>query len=226
MSYDPNRHHRQSIRLKNYDYSQAGAYFVTIVSQNRQHVFGKIENGVMIPNPAGTMIKTLWYGLPERFVHVDLDAFIVMPNHIHGIIIINHETTFAANPSVGAGLVPAPAQVTHQTTLHETNDEMAFVSKGTAGASLVDAPTQTDTSTSSMPNQKRPILGDVVGVFKSLTTHAYIMGVRENGWIPFEKRLWQRNFYEHVIRSNTSLTKIRAYIETNLQNWERDAENT
>jgi putative transposase len=243
MKYNPDKHHRKSIRLKHYDYSQAGFYFVTIVAQHRQQVFGDIENGVLIPNTAGDMIETVWYELPDRFPHVSLDAFVVMPNHIHGIIVINNETSlisnntvtntqtpFAPNPNVGGGLVPAPAQDTNELTFHKTKQidgETAFLANDTVGASTREAPTDAKTPfIANMNDSKRPTLGDVVGAFKSLTTHAYILGVRENGWTPFDKRLWQRNYYERIIRNDDALTKARAYIEANPQNWPTDSENT
>ena len=85
--YDPDTHHRQSIRLKQYDYSQAGAYFVTICAQNRQCLFGGINNGTMMNNAAGEMISTIWHEIPEYYPGIGIDAFQIMPNHIHGIII-------------------------------------------------------------------------------------------------------------------------------------------
>jgi REP-associated tyrosine transposase len=95
------RHHRRSIRLKGYDYSLAGAYFVTISTQGRECVFGDVVAGVMRLNEAGQMVSTEWDILLARFPGVDLDAFVVMPNHIHGIIV------FATRVSVGAPLVGA-----------------------------------------------------------------------------------------------------------------------
>ncbi|HMM99112.1 MAG TPA: hypothetical protein PKC99_08900, partial [Anaerolineales bacterium] len=89
MKYDPKIHHRRSIRLKGYDYSQAGAYFVTIVTQGRAQLFGHIEHGEMILNDAGQMIVKWWNELPNKFPQITLGAFVVMPNHFHGIIIIN-----------------------------------------------------------------------------------------------------------------------------------------
>lgn len=284
MSYDPDKHHRKSIQRKHYDYSQAGFYFVTVVTQHRQHVFGEVQNGVMIKNAAGEMVENIWYDLPERFPQVELDAFVVMPNHIHGIIVINNhqtmttqndnvgvglvptltrtanqppldetqhtndKTALTPNAPVGAGLVPAPAPATHQPPLDKTkrmNDESGFASNDTVRAPTRGAPTRTNIGTSSIANEKdtrndtktmltpnenantvkRPPLGDVVGIFKSLTTHAYVMGIREHDWPPFDKRLWQRNFYERILRTDDALSKARAYIHANPHNWEKDANN-
>ena len=91
---------RNSLRLQGYDYSQPGAYFVTAVTHQKDCLFGKIENGIMRLNDAGKTVRTVWFGLPKHYSHIELGTFVVMPNHIHGIIIINHD--------VGAGLRPAP----------------------------------------------------------------------------------------------------------------------
>ncbi len=99
MIYNPDKHHRRSIRLKGYDYSQSGAYFITIVAQNRECLFGQAINGVINLNNAGNMIQEKWEELKNRFKHVNIDAFIVMPNHLHGIVIVNE--------NVGASLVDA-----------------------------------------------------------------------------------------------------------------------
>ena len=97
MKYIPDIHHRRSIRLKDYDYSQAGAYFVTICTENRECLFGIIEDAQMKMSDAGNMVQSVWHEVPSRFSEIHIDEFIIMPNHIHGIIILN----------VGAGLKPA-----------------------------------------------------------------------------------------------------------------------
>jgi len=88
MKYDPAIHHRRSIRLQGYDYSQAGAYFATICTQNRECLFGEIVNGEMWLNDAGKMIQAVWDEIPAYYLGIDIDSFIVMPNHIHGIVVI------------------------------------------------------------------------------------------------------------------------------------------
>jgi len=98
MSYDPNKHHRRSIRLRGYDYSQKGIYFVTVCTQNREHLFGKIEKGEMQMNDAGQMVEFTWADLPNHNPHIVLDEFVVMPDHVHGIILIT---------DIGAGSVRA-----------------------------------------------------------------------------------------------------------------------
>jgi REP element-mobilizing transposase RayT len=180
MKYDPNKHHRRSIRLKNYDYSTVGAYFVTICVKNRDPLFGNVFDNKIILNDAGQMIVTEWEVLPTRFPTIELDEFVVMPNHFHAILVIN---------PAGAGLVPALAvPALNQTTKRATT-------------------------------RVAPTLGDMLGAFKSITTHRYIQGVKQHGWLPFDRRLWQRNYWEHIIRDETSLHKIRQYIQHNPARW-------
>ena len=103
MQYNPEIHHRRSIRLKEYDYSQAGMYFITICTQDKLHLFGKITSDEMILNDAGMMIEKWWYELKNKFPNIELGEFTVMPNHFHGIIqIIN------TDPPVGANLCVRP----------------------------------------------------------------------------------------------------------------------
>ena len=176
MSYDPEIHRRRSIRLDGYDYSQAGAYFISLVAQGRLCYFGKVVDGLMRLNDAGEMIRQVWDGLPDRFPLIAIDEFVVMPNHVHGVILLRQ---------------PAP-----------TTEATAGSTEGVA-----------------------PRLWDVVRAFKSVTTLEYGKGVRGLGWQPFEKRLWQRNYYERVVRNESELGAIREYIANNPKNWELDREN-
>jgi putative transposase len=117
MTFDPDKHHRRSIRLEDYDYSWAGAYFVTICVQHLACLFGEICNDQVIPNPAGIPVQSEWDALPRRFPSLELDAFVLMPNHVHGIVVITEETWTSADvdprtraarvrdPDVGATLV-------------------------------------------------------------------------------------------------------------------------
>lgn len=194
--FDPQKHHRKSIRLKGYDYSQAGAYFVTLVAQGREPFFGKVVDGEMVLNEAGKMVKVIWEAMPERFPNIELGAFVVMPNHFHAVVI--------THTLVGAGLVPAPG-------FDET------------GATTRVAPTGV-TLTRIAP-EKPPTLGSVIGAFKSITTHEYITGVDEKGWARFDKRLWQRNYYERIIRNEREMSSVWRYIEANPAMWDADKEN-
>ena len=89
MSYNPDLHHRRSIRLYQYDYSQEAYYFITICTQDRLCLFGNIDEEKMQLNEAGAMVQEIWHQLPSKFSHMSLDEFIVMPNHIHGIFKLN-----------------------------------------------------------------------------------------------------------------------------------------
>ena len=119
MKYDPDIHHRRSIRLKGYDYSQAGAYFVTICTQNRECLFGEILDGEMALNDAGRMIKTIWHELPEHYPGVGIDAFQVMPNHMHGIVIVGAGPR--ACPYKGRTMAGITENTLEQTVLENIN---------------------------------------------------------------------------------------------------------
>ncbi len=176
------RRNRRSIRLRAYDYTAPGAYFVTVCTQDQAHLFGDVVDGGMWLNDAGRMIIDIWESLSDRFPTIRLDAFVVMPNHIHGIIVI-----------VGAPLVGAQ------------DDRCETVTRAATRAA--------------------PTLGDIVGAFKSITTVEYIRGVKQHGWSPFHKRLWQRNYYEHIIRDDRALDAIRRYIVQNPVRWHLDRYN-
>ena len=213
MPYDPDRHHRRSIRLRGYDYTQAGAYFVTIVTQDRAPLFGDVVAGGMQLNDAGRMVEQEWLNLPDRFPSIELDAFVVMPNHVHGIIVIGDPAIIDA-PDVGAGLVPALESAPDTTPPNTTVDSIVRpVDDGQKRAGTGPAPTMARS------------LGNIVGAFKSITTHAYIQGVKQRGWPEFRGRVWQRNYYEHIIRDDPSLQRIRQYIESNPEQWAADREN-
>ncbi len=208
MTSDLQRPHRRSIRLPGYEYTLAGAYFVTVVVQQRACLLGTIENNVMHLSPAGEMVRAVWESLPARFPHVAPDAFVVMPNHVHGVIFMMDDIWVAAEhgseprapgPDVGAPLV------------------------GAQGVDAGDASIEPRATTRVAPTG-RAALGDVVGAWKSLTTVAYITGVKQAGWAPFPGRLWQRNYYEHIVRDDEDLASIRRYILANPRNWAQDAE--
>ena len=176
MIYDPDRHHRRSIRLKGYDYSQAGLYFVTICTHNREMVCGDIINNEIVLNEYGKMVDYAWNDLPNHNHQIQLDDYVIMPNHIHGIIIIND---VGAN-FVGAGSEPAP------TTM----------------------------------NRKQHGLSEITRQFKTFSARR-INKIRQSTGTP----VWQRNYYEHVIRNQKDLNRIRKYIIENPLKWDLDKEN-
>lgn len=181
MKYDPDRHHRRSFRLRGYNYATPGAYFVTVCVQNRVCLFGDVGDGVMWLNDSGRMIQTTWEAMPHRFPTIELDAFVVMPNHFHAIVTLHPRCIDSiGETSSSRGRIDMETSMTQQT------------------------------------------MTSIVGAFKSITTHAYIDGVRNNDWPPFERRLWQRNYWEHVVRGEGELGRLRAYINTNPSRWRDD----
>jgi len=188
--YDPNIHHRRSIRIPGYDYSQDGWYFVTICTQSRKDMFGEIVKDQMRLNNAGFMVKAWWQKVTGKFPSVQTDEYVVMPNHFHGIINI-----------VGATLCGRPDADMADGKLAQTHNKL--------GQSHRIAPT----------------LGDIVNWFKTMTTNQYIRDVKQNGWPRFSGKLWQRNYYEHIIRDEDELNRFRRYIANNPANWQTDEEN-
>lgn len=158
--------HRKSIRLRGYDYSQAGLYFITICTHERLPLFGEIVDGKMVPNETGMMAGKCWCAIPDHFPRVILDEFIVMPNHVHGII------TIGAN-DIGAN--------NHLPLQHGTSRTIGSI-----------------------------VRGYKIGVTKWLRANADVHVV------------WQRNYYEHIIRDEEAYLKIAEYIQTNPQRWEED----
>jgi putative transposase len=183
---------RKSTRLKGYDYSAPGYYFVTICTNDRQCLFGEIIDEGMKLNDAGQMVGKVWHDLPMNYPNISRDTFVVMPNHVHGIIIIN-----SSNNNVGAGPRACPVN------RFKINGQPQGV-----------APTNSNLS-----------LPDVIHRFKSLTTHHYIKGVKQNNWRPFNDKLWQRNYYEHVTRNEIDLSGTREYIVNNPKKWHLDKYN-
>jgi len=171
------RHHRRSIRLKGYDYSQAGAYFITICTQDRACLFGDVVDGEMRLNDVGGMVHDEWLRTADMRPNVELDAFVVMPNHFHGIIILHPD---------GRGTL----QRTPTTTVEQFGK-----------------PTSNTVPT-------------IVRLFKSASTKR----INEHRGTPGVS-VWQRNYYEHIIRNEESLNRIRQYIYENPARWDMDRNN-
>ncbi len=186
MTYNPEIHHRRTIRLRDYDYSQAGAYFVTVCAWKKECLFGEIKDGEMLLNEYGEIVMKCWDDLPNHYQYTQLDEFVIMPNHVHGIIILN----------VGAGLKPAlvNSDKTYQT--HE------------ARAGLKPAPTI------------QRGLSEIIRALKTFSSKQINL-IRNNPGVP----LWQRNYYEHIIRDEKELHTIRQYIRYNPLKWAEDEEN-
>ena len=221
MNYDPYYHHRQSIRLKEYDYSSAGLYFITMCSLNREPIFTNLNvgaglapaqgdvsdhtfNNISSPDPAdnkltriGEILDKQWNEIPSYFMNVTLDEYVVMPDHFHGILVIGN------NQCIGSDL---DEEVT--TISGNTNSIGMGLSSGRAPAR--GAPTAVT-------------LGSIIGAFKSLCVNENLKYITENDLNELGK-FWQRNYYERIIRNNCELEKIRHYIRNNPTNWMDDEE--
>jgi REP element-mobilizing transposase RayT len=193
-------HYRRSLRLKRYDYSQTGAYFVTICSRSRECILGRVDDGEMRLNDAGRMVQSMWEELPARFSGLELDAFVVMPNHIHGIIVF-----------VGAGLALPCKEGACRGESRIRPDGCREPNSG----DHKDRPYGTTAGS----------LGRIIQAFKSMVTHEYVMGVRQQRWASFRGRLWQRNYYEHIVRDEDDMNHIRQYIIDNPSRWAEDENN-
>jgi len=168
---------RRSLRLRDYDYSQPGAYFVTICTKDHLHQFGEIRGNDIKLNERGSIVEKIWKEIPEHFTNIKLDEFIVMPNHVHGILLLDD------TPNC----------------------------RGTA----CRAPT--------VEGFGKPVKGSLPTIlrsFKSASTHQ-INRLDERKGIS----IWQRNYYEHIIRNQESLKRIRRYIQENPTKWYIDPEN-
>jgi len=160
--------HRKSIRLKEYDYSFPGWYYVTICTKNFNSWFGRVKNGIVEYNQLGEIAKNYFAEIPEHFKNTEIDEFIIMPNHAHGIIIINN--------TVG------------------TRDRVTLRRFG---------------------NTEKDSLSMIINQYKGSVTRF----ARKNGYKDF---FWQTRFYEHVIRNDNDLHRIRTYIKNNPLKWEID----
>ena len=218
---------RRSIRLKGYDYSRAGLYFITICCQNRICRFGHIENGQMILNEYGQIAYNEWTQLTERFPYFELDVFQIMPNHMHGIILLTEPvgTTLAValndavvpNDVVGqngiGAIVGNKNDAVTQNIQYDAIAQKRAVAQERAGASPAPA-----------------AAGDIVGAYKSLVAngcleifkHNHIMAGFTPDNIPMMGKLWQRNYYEHIIRDEQSYRRIAEYIINNPAKWNED----
>ena len=223
MKYNPDIHHRRSIRLRGYDYSREGAYFITICTQHRRCIFGHIENGEMILNEFGQMAYAEWEKLPRRWPHVELGAFQIMPNHTHGVIII-HDTI------VGAPLAGALADAQNDADDH-TADAQNDADDHTAGAQN-DAD---DTTTTRAPARgaptawltqiqwaEKPTVGQIVGAYKSCTLTGCLKIAKSQQPEMILGKLWQRNYWENIIRDVEAFDRISNYIINNPANWRND----
>ena len=200
MPYDPDIHHRRSIRLKDYDYSLRGLYFVTICTHDHIPRFGDVVEGAMILNSAGQMIERLYKECEHHFDNLRCLDYVVMPNHFHCIFQIVETASPKSHqqvPSVGAGFArPNPV------------DAVPPVGAGFASPKMCDG-LEGGEQTSPL---RHATLGQIVAYFKYQTSK----------YVNLPVRLWQRNYYEHVIRSQHSYDEIVEYIRNNPKQWYND----
>jgi putative transposase len=243
MPYDPFNHHRRSIRLKGYDYTQPGAYFVTMVTKYRECLFGNVSDSTMITNENGSIVQSMWCELPGRFPDIELDEFKVMPNHIHGIIYISEtvgarsprpEPSWVGNPltessgpprpvSLGAGKTN-PMSLWAGKTLSESSHPSRPGSTGTAKTTpIISRAGKPRPYVANTPPDidsiRPPTLGQIIAYFKYQTTKQ-INRIRGTPGAP----VWQRNYHDHIIRNMDELARIREYIRNNPLAWEMDDE--
>jgi REP element-mobilizing transposase RayT len=192
MKYDPKKHHRRSIRLKGYDYSRPGWYFITINCKNRARLFGEIKDGEMILNDAGRMFESQWLALRDRFTNIELQEFQVMPDHFHSILVI---------------------------TAVETVIETTVVATLVVASNDVEAATRVATTTAEPLLPKKITVGAIIGAFKSIVTVEYIHGVEQFGWPRFKGKILQRNYHERILRGEKSRQRVAKYIIDNPKNW-------
>ena len=211
MAYNPRKHHRRSIRLKGYDYTAPGAYFVTICTHDHVCTFGEVVEGDMRLNAYGRVVDTYWSRIPRHFPHVTLDAWVVMPNHIHGIIVI----TDAPSPVDKRGRRICRGEAILESTPVMRHDLEPQPSSNSTGYTGIASPLQSQpTRPHGVPSGS---LGAIVGNFKSITNRRINRMRHTPGG-----RVWQRNYWDHIIRNDRAYQRIRQYIENNPALWEED----
>ena len=259
--YNPDIHHRRSIRLKGYDYASEGLYFVIICTQNRECLFGEIKNNEMILYDAGRMVEKWYNKTQDKFPDIVCHEMIIMPNHfhciwenggLHGVSAVGADPCVRPNPCVR----PDDNNDEHvMEGVYTDNDEQIIMEGGHAGAHVnvgnddycgnegahagahvfvgnddrfgdegahAGAPLREVNDSDLIENVSGSPLSAVVGWFKTMSTNEYIRGVKQLGWPPFDRKLWQRNYYEHIIRDDQSLCEIAYYITNNPARWSDD----
>ena len=230
-TYNPQIHHRRSIRLKGYDYSQVGLYFITICCKDRKYRFGKIENDKMTLNEYGMIAYNEWIKLTERFSNFELDVFQIMPNHMHAIIALNNVgagftptqnndvcTGFTPthNKPVRAGFTPALYSALYSA---QNNDEIY----GQSPNGQPQMPLHLTDNDNRATARVAPTIGDIIGAYKSLVANECLK-IWKTKWVgatpaPKMGKLWQTNYHEHIIRNQQSYQKISEYIVNNPAKW-------
>jgi REP element-mobilizing transposase RayT len=215
------------MRLHGYDYSCAGLYFLTIVVQNRLHLFGHIRNREMVLNDAGCMVEMWYREIENKFPDKRCHEMMVMPNHFHCII---------ENMKTDAHVSPMDAHVSPMDAHVSPTDAHVSPTDAHVGAPLRGRPVTTDrpaTAEQIISNDKFGLhnkkygasIGDVMDWFKTMTTNEYIRGVKNKNWQRYNGKLWQRNYYDHIIRDLQEDARVSAYIMENPASWDNDTFN-
>ena len=206
--FDPQKHHRHSIRLKGYDYTQPGAYFLTVVIWQRECLLGIVRSGEMYLNVYGSLVQNEWRRLGLRFERIFVDEFVFMPNHVHGILVVREGASQEAADGAGDSLFASPLGETNQIDNVRARQE----GESKTGRSLFASPLPTGVIPKS--------LGAMIGAYKS-TTARLINGLRRSPGAP----LWQRGYYDHIIRTEIEWARTQTYIHNNPLEWDLDCEN-
>lgn len=189
---------KNSLRLKGYDYSYHGAYFVAMVTKTRQFIFGEIIDSEMVINDLGKIVNDVWLDLPNHY-NIYLDEFVIMPNHVHGIIWINDGGL--QNSEIKNHIVVDAVGAVHEPPLRANE-----LRRG-------------QSTNSDVAERRRMLIPQIIGRFK-MVSGKHINSQRNTPGIP----VWQRGFHDHIIRSEDELNNICAYIQTNPKRWAQDAE--
>jgi len=232
MKYDPKIHHRKSIRLKDYDYSGAGAYFITISAFENHLHFGRINNSVVELNSIGSMVRDVWLLMPERFPNMVSDEYIVMPNHFHSVIMLEDIEDEKSDPNRAMTSQNLRGEIASQNlegAMTSRNLEGAMTSRNLEGAmtSIAVEGAMTSIARTGEPcvrphGTAQNSIGRIIQAFKSITALKYIKLNRSLGTLQPGMKLWHRNYYEHIIRDEKDYIAIREYIISNPVLWELD----
>jgi REP element-mobilizing transposase RayT len=211
---------RRPLRLKGYDYSKSGFYFLTLCVQHRLNLFGKFIETHLVLNDAGKMVERWYFEMENKYPAIRCHEMIVMPNHFHCIVEI-----LPYFNSTGKNVMDAGIDTTDP-------DAHAAATDAHVGAPLRGRPNVTansdNTHTVYGPDNKKynATIGAMMDWFKTMTTNEYIRGVKNHNWQRFDAKLWQRNYWEHIIRNEDELARIANYIVTNPANWINDRLNS
>jgi len=196
-----NRYRIASARAQWWDYGANAAYFITICTKNREHHFGEIRNNKMHLSHAGILADVFWHEIKHHAKNVELDAFQVMPNHLHGILILNGDGWVANGETGNVDVVDDH---------HPVETRLALSLQHTPPP----PPPEITIGHQRFQNQGSNTVSSIIGSYKSaVTKHANRLG------LDFD---WQHRFHDHIIRNDAEFAKISHYVENNVQNWEQD----